>query len=593
MNNTLRARTDTIELLESRRLFSTITVTPVEVVAGIAPTQAVFTATLDAPAASPIKLSYSTLNGSAKAGLDYRATASHVVIPAGATSATFSVNVLSSTVTEPDRAFFVRLSAGPGNDLASKKTSATIIESSTPPTVTVSDATVKVGLGAHRVTIASFFVGLTNRTASPVTVHYLTQGVTAVPGINYFPGNGYVVIPPFRTGGNIKIKIVGTAMVSPDKVFDVNITGATNGQVPPGTFSRVVITDDVTGGIVRPNLTISNATAVRGADAVFNLTLSAPSANDVSVHYFTTPGTASEAQFAQTNGILTIPAGQTTATISVPTAVDSNVNADGQFRLVLSAPANAQIVGNNAIGTILFYPSITINDAVVDEANAAPLKPVTFFATLNAPSSLPVTFTYNTADGGSTDSGVFENATAGTDYTASSGTLTFQPGQTSLAFTVPVLADPFAFGDQIFAVNISSPVNGIIARATATGTIQNLAEVVGVPLVTVEDASAMVHSAQNGVINFTVSLESASTLPVSVQYTTADDTAVAGIDYTAQTGTVTFDPGQTNKLVSIPIFGNATITTILDFTLTLSNPVNATLDNAVATGTVTELGVGQ
>ena len=287
MNNTLSARKVSVESLETRLLFSTITVAPVNVVAGIAPTQAIFTATLDVPSATPISLFYRTVRGSAKPGIDYRQTTSHVVIPAGASSATFSVNVLPSTVTEANRYFSVQFKTPAGNVLASTLATATIIENSVLPTVNVSDATEQVG--HRRIQTTKFFVGLSNRSALPITIDYTEQDVTAVGGLDYFPATGSVVIPPFQTGGTISLKLVGSSLVKPDKVFDIAITGATNATVPSGLFSRVVLQDDSVAGITRPTLTAVNPSAVRGEVMSFVLTLSAPSANDVSVRYFTAP----------------------------------------------------------------------------------------------------------------------------------------------------------------------------------------------------------------------------------------------------------------------------------------------------------------
>jgi Calx-beta domain/RTX calcium-binding nonapeptide repeat (4 copies) len=86
---------------------------------------------------------------------------------------------------------------------------------------------------------------------------------------------------------------------------------------------------------------------------------------------------------------------------------------------------------------------------------------------------------------------------------------------------------------------------------------------------------------------FTVSLAKASPLRVSVSYATADGTATGGSDYTATSGTLVFAPGQTSKTVAVPILGDTAYEADETFTLTLSNPVNATLGTATATGTIT------
>jgi chitinase len=587
MNNTLRARSN-IELLESRMLFSTISVGPTEAVAGIAPTQAIFTATLNAPSPTPIKLSYSTVNGTAKAGLDYRKTTSHIVIPVGATSATFAVDVLPSTATEANKVFYVKINAGAGNVVTSE-IDATIIENGTLPTVTVSDATIKIGL--HHVQTSSFFVGLTNRSASPVTVNYTTQNVTAIGGVNYYPVSGSLVFAPFKTEQKIRIKIVGDAIVSPEKVFDVDVTSATNATVPAGLYSRVVVEDDVPG-IVPPTLTVSTPEAVRGNDMNFVATLSAPTTGAVSVRYYTEPVTATATQFTSESGILTIPAGQTTGTITVPTALNTDVNVDTTLRLVLSAPANAQVVQSNITGTILAYPTIVVSDANEDETDASPVRPLTFYVTLNAPSPIPVSITYNTVNGDLNANDQDESAAAGVEYTDTSGTLTFAPGQTSLPISVPVLLDASAGSPLFLSVNLSGAVNGIVGRGTGLGTINNLDLAVGVPTLSVSGGSIDVQYTTDAVVNFTVALSNASTLPVTVAYTTQNGTATAGIDYFQASGTLTFNPGQTSLNVPVTVVGASATTVTKTVSLVLSDPVNATIPtlDTTGTGTVTQVG---
>jgi hypothetical protein len=85
---------------------------------------------------------------------------------------------------------------------------------------------------------------------------------------------------------------------------------------------------------------------------------------------------------------------------------------------------------------------------------------------------------------------------------------------------------------------------------------------------------------------FTVSLDSASTSQITVNYSTADGTALAGTNYTAASGTLTFAPGVTSQTILVQTLddGIANGTTI--FTVNLSNPVGATISRGQATGTI-------
>src|SRR5262249_21395336 len=92
-------------------------------------------------------------------------------------------------------------------------------------------------------------------------------------------------------------------------------------------------------------------------------------------------------------------------------------------------------------------PSLALSDASVTEGQSGTVT-LTFTVTLSAPSPDVITVDYATADG---------TATAGSDYLAASGTLTFRPGETSKAIAVTVLSDTVVAANETFAVNLSNP----------------------------------------------------------------------------------------------------------------------------------------
>ena len=107
------------------------------------------------------------------------------------------------------------------------------------------------------------------------------------------------------------------------------------------------------------------------------------------------------------------------------------------------------------------------------------------------------------------------------------------------------------------------------------------------PALAVAGASLAEGNAGTQSLSFTVTLANRTPLRVSVAYATANGTATAGSDYTATSGTLVFAPGETSKTVAVPILGDTAYESDETFTLTLSNPVNATLGTATATGAIT------
>ena len=104
------------------------------------------------------------------------------------------------------------------------------------------------------------------------------------------------------------------------------------------------------------------------------------------------------------------------------------------------------------------------------------------------------------------------------------------------------------------------------------------------PAVSVSDASAT----EGDAIEFTVSLSAARGRPVTVRYATSDGTAESGTDFTAASGTLTFAAGETSKTVSVATTDDSADEEDETFTLTLSNPADATLGDATATGTIVD-----
>src|SRR5205823_451974 len=120
------------------------------------------------------------------------------------------------------------------------------------------------------------------------------------------------------------------------------------------------------------------------------------------------------------------------------------------FKVVLQTATNAAIVDNRGVGSITDddpLPSLAISDAPAKaEGAAGTTHNALFTVTLTGATGRTVTVNYATQNG---------TATAGSDYTAASGTITFLPGQTSKTLPIQVLGDATAEPDETFKVNLS------------------------------------------------------------------------------------------------------------------------------------------
>ena len=104
--------------------------------------------------------------------------------------------------------------------------------------------------------------------------------------------------------------------------------------------------------------------------------------------------------------------------------------------------------------------------------------------------------------------------------------------------------------------------------------------------ISINDVSIIEGNRGNTNMMFTVSLSAAAAKKITVQFATQDSTAMAGSDYNTKSGTVTFTPGITQRMVTISIIGDKTTEPGETFKVNLSNPFNATIAKATGTGTI-------
>jgi hypothetical protein len=184
-------------------------------------------------------------------------------------------------------------------------------------------------------------------------------------------------------------------------------------------------------------------------------------------------------------------------------------------------------------------------------------------------------------------------ATSPGDYTATSGRITFSPGEIVKGISVPVVGDTTNEPDETFAVNLSAPSNATIEDSAAVGTILNDDGPGGT--VSFSQANYSVGESEN-LINITVSRSNSSSA-ATVDYATANDSStvpcatVGGIassrcDFTTSLGTLRFAAGESSKTFVVLISQDNFVEGPESLGLTLSNPTGTAL-GAPSTATLT------
>jgi len=211
--------------------------------------------------------------------------------------------------------------------------------------------------GASGTTAFNFSVTLSAASDVAVTVDYATADGTATSADNdYTPTSGTLTIPIGQTGGTITVYVNGDTKVEMNETFSVHLSNAAPASevaIDVATGSGTILNDDL------PTLRILDLSANEGhsGQTPFNFTvsLSAPTSQDVTVHYWTVDLTATVANndYTAANGTLTIPAGQPGGTITVYVTGDLVVEANEQFFVNLNTLTGATFADNQALGTIL------------------------------------------------------------------------------------------------------------------------------------------------------------------------------------------------------------------------------------------------
>jgi hypothetical protein len=287
-----------------------------------------------------------------------------------------------------------------------------------------------------------------------------------------------------------------------------------------------------------------------------------------SVNYATSNGTASSGlDYTATSGMLSFGGGVLSATFSVPISNDSIVESAETFNLSLSAP----------VGGTLGSPSsavVTINDNDVAGSSVFKLSAATYSVNEAAGvATIRVTRTGTTAAASVRYATSNGSATAGADYTSTSGVLNFPVGVAALSFTVPINNDLLDEANETFNVTLSSPSGGTLGSpATAVVTI---ADNEVTPVLQFSVATTSVNEGA-GTVTLTVTRNS-SVGTSSVSFATSNGTATAGSDYTSRTGTVSFAAGETSKTFTVVIRNDTARESTENFRVTLSSPTGAVL----------------
>jgi gliding motility-associated-like protein len=513
-----------------------------------------------------------TIGGTAANGTDYAALSGTVVLPAGQNSVTVPVNVINDNLLEPTETVVLTLSNGSSSSFtftpSTTNGSATIniIDDDNTPgnrvlsIVKTTDAAEPGTNGAFSVSLPSGILASEN-----ITVNYTISG-TATGGADYATLSGTATIAAGTNSVTLAVNVIDDKLIEQAETVVATITGGTSASFTytPGTPAAATVTisdDDNTAD----NRTLSIQKLVDGAEpsanATFRISLPAgiTAAEDVTISYTIGGSAVNGTDYNTLTGTVTLPAGQN-STVVTATVIDDQV-IEGTETVTLT-------LGNGTtpnLGT--FTPSATAGNAtanIADDDNIPANQVLSISNTANGveggangvftislPAGItaaePITIGYTVAG----------TATAGTDYTALTGTVVLPAGSNSVTLPVTVVDDQLIENTETVVVTLGNGTATTLGTFTPSSTngsaAVNIADNDNIAGNRELSVVAGANAAEPGTnSNFTISLPSGITVAedITVNYTISG-TAVNGTDYAALTGTVVIPAGSNS--VSVPV----------------------------------------
>lgn len=435
-------------------------------------------------------------------------------------------------------------------------------------------------------------VSRTGGAAGAVSVDYTTADGSATAGSDYTAVTGTLTwAAGDLTNKTITVPILLDAIAEPTETFTL-VLSSPDDDVNLGTPNRatVNILDNPPALLQFTQATYAGFEKSPFGSITVAVSRIGNTVGPVSVDYnlrgiTATPGIdAQTSDYFDTAGTLSWADGDGTPKTFVVTIFNDDVpEFDETLQAILSNPLGAAALGNPALATL------TIHD---DDA-----APIVQFSATNYTVSEGGAFAVITATRSASDIGRVTvdyvtnggTATSNADYTPVVGTLTWEPGDLSpKSFRIPIINDTAMESPETVLINLGNPTGGAVigTRGTATLTITDD----DMPS-TVQFSAATYNSpAGSAQATVTVTRTGGTGSAVTVNYATADGTAVAGTDYAATTGTLNFAVGDTAaKTFIVPILNSSAQATQRSFTVTLSSATGTTL-GTISTATVTILG---
>ena len=474
-----------------------------------------------------------------------------------------------------------------------------------PPVVGFATASSEVSEGAGTKNVA---VTVDPAPQSGITLSYSAAG-TAKAGSDYrLPGT--VTVAPGVSRVNIPITIIDDEIEDSGETVVLTLSGGDGYTV--GSLSRHTLTITNDDESPEASFAAASSTAEEGAGLHdIRIDLSPPPASGITIGYGVGGSAAAGSDYTSLSGSVTVPAG--TSSVSIPVTITDDSEVEGSETVVLTLTGGTGYTVGSAGGHTL-----TITDNDDPPPPPPPPQPEATFAAASSTAeegagshNIQIDLSPPPAAGITIGYGVGGSAAAGSDYTSLSGSVTVPAGTSRVILPVAIADDNEVENSETVELTLTGGTGYTVGRAgghtltitdnddtpppppppiTDSGT-RPAATPVTPPAVAVTVSISAASAEEGEQVTFTVRSEPAASSPLTLSWTVADGSAVAGEDYSESSGgTVTISAG-----ASTATFQVATTDDRIDegdetFTVTLSDDlpvgVSFAIGGKTATGTI-------
>ena len=508
-----------------------------------------------------ITVDYQSYNQTATSGADYVAASGTLSFSPGTTVQYIVLTTTDDALQEGNEDFLVSLSSPVAANILDDQAVVQITDNDVVPNIIAIDSSASEG------GMITFNITLDATPTADVVINYQTVDGSATGGSDYTAVTSVMTIASGLETGLVQVASTQDVLVEGNETFTLSLTGATGGVLLDPQAVGTIFDDDVP-----PDLFVLAASVNEGGTAEVIVSLTSPAPSEVTFDFSTSNGTAvSGSDYSSVvSSPQTIPTNGQLVTIAVPTTQDALDEIDEDFTAAVSniTVANPVVINNTV--TILdddTSPLVFVHDASITEGGN-----LEFLVTLSEASGVSTAFSYQTFDG---------SATAGSDYTAVTSGLTLGAGLTGATLTVNTTDDVLFEGVETLSLTLSSLQWLQAGQLSATGTIGDNEST---PDIFISDLS--VTEGGTGVV--IISLSNTTVSEVTVAYTTMDNTATSGADYSSVSGTATISSGSLTLPVTVISAQDATYEGDESFYVSLSSPTNANLLDDLSVVTILE-----